>query len=208
MARYTGPVCRLCRREKMKLFLKGERCFSAKCAIEKKKGPPGVAIQKRKNMSEFGVQLREKQKVKRHYGLMERQFRLYFEKSAKIQGETGTNLLLMLEKRLDNVIYRLGFASSRRAARQLVRHSHVQVNGKKVNIPSFQVRLNDQIALVPSLKENAHVVAAGQVKSQMSTKPWLDINPETKVGTVLKSPVREDVDIEIEENLIVELYNK
>lgn len=192
----------------MKLFLKGERCFSAKCAIEKKKGPPGVAIQKRKNMSEFGVQLREKQKVKRHYGLMERQFRLYFEKSAKIAGETGTNLLLMLEKRLDNVIYRLGFASSRRAARQLVRHSHVQVNGKKVNIPSFQVRLNDQIALVPSLKENAHVVAAGQVKSQMSTKPWLDINPDTKVGTVLKSPVREDVDIEIEENLIVELYNK
>ncbi|MBL8991745.1 MAG: 30S ribosomal protein S4 [Spirochaetia bacterium] len=208
MARYTGPVCRLCRREKMKLFLKGERCFSAKCAIEKKKGPPGVAIQKRKNMSEFGVQLREKQKVKRHYGLMERQFRLYFEKSAKISGETGTNLLVMLEKRLDNVIYRLGFASSRRAARQLVRHAHVQVNGKKVNIPSFQVRLNDQIALVPSLKENAHVVAAGQVKSQMSTKPWLDINPETKVGTVLKSPVREDVDIEIEENLIVELYNK
>ncbi len=208
MARYTGPVCRLCRREKMKLFLKGERCFSAKCAIEKKKGPPGVAIQKRKNMSEFGVQLREKQKVKRHYGLMEGQFRLYFEKSAKIAGETGTNLLVMLEKRLDNVVYRLGFASSRRAARQIVRHANVLVNGKRVNIPSYQVKANDQIALVAALKENPHVVSAGQIKSQMSTKPWLDINPDTRVGTVLKNPAREDVDIEIEENLIVELYNK
>jgi small subunit ribosomal protein S4 len=208
MARYIGPVCRLCRREKNKLFLKGDRCYSAKCAIEKKKGPPGVALPRKKNMSEFGQQLREKQKVKRHYGLLEKQFRLYFEKCARAEGDTGALLLNTLEKRLDNVVYRLGFASSRSASRQLVRHNNILVNGKRVNIPSTQVRANDQVALTPDMKENAAVVASLQSKSSSGTKPWLDLNPETKVGTVLKEPGREDVDIEIEENLIVELYSR
>jgi small subunit ribosomal protein S4 len=192
----------------MKLYLKGERCFSAKCPIEKKKGPPGVAIQRKKNSSEFGVQLREKQKVKRHYGLLEHQFRITFRKSAKNKGETGTNLLISLERRLDNVVYRLGFSSSRVGARQVVRHSHVFVNGKIVNIPSYQIKVNDQVALVPSMKENAPVVAALQAKASSGTKPWLDLNPDSGVGTVLKMPAREDIDIEIEENLIVELYSR
>ncbi len=208
MARYTGPVCRLCRREKMKLYLKGERCFSAKCPIEKKKGPPGVALQRKKNSSEFGIQLREKQKVKRHYGLLEHQFRITFKKSSKNKGETGTNLLVALERRLDNVVYRLGLSSSRVGARQIVRHSHILVNGKIVNIPSYQIKVGDQVGLVNGMLENVAVVAASEAKKASGTKQWLDVNPDTKVGTVLKMPAREDIDIEVEENLIVELYSR
>lgn len=208
MARYIGPVCRLCRREKNKLFLKGDRCYSAKCPIEKKKGQPGVAIPRKKALSEFGQQLREKQKVKRHYGLLEGQFRLYFKKCAAMEGDTGAALLNMLEKRLDNVTYRLGFAASRAAARQLVRHNNILVNGKRVNIPSYQVRVNDKISLAAGMGENAAVVASMETKKGAGIKPWLDMNPESKVGTILKEPAREDLDIEIEENLIVELYSR
>ena len=210
MARYTGAVCRLCRRDGTKLFLKGAKCFSDKCPIEKRNFPPGQHGQSRKvkKVVGYGLQLREKQKAKRIYFTLETQFRAYYQKAANRTGVTGELLLQQLETRLDNVCYRLGFAMSRRQSRQLVRHGHIQVNGRKVNIPSFQCKVGDEIALrdgsrkMPILEEAANF-ASGQRQVQ-----WLDINRENLSGKVLALPKREDVNLPVNEQLIVELYSK
>ncbi len=209
MARYTGPVCRLCRREGMKLFLKGTKCFGDKCAIDKRNFAPGQHGKDRKaKIVGYGLQLREKQKAKRMYFALEKQFRNYFEKAARTPGVTGELLLQQLERRLDNVAFRLGFAISRRQARQLVRHGHVQVNGRKVNIPSFQVSVGDEIAIREGSKqlvilEQARDFAAGQ--GQIN---WLDIDRENYKGKVRALPKREDIQAQVNEQLIVELYSK
>lgn len=207
MARYIGPVCRLCRREKMKLFLKGERC-NTKCPIDKKKFGPGIIPLRRKNLSEFGIQLREKQKVKRYYGLLEKQFKNMYAKADRMPGATGVNLLSLLENRLDNVVYRLGFAESRSQARQVVRHSNILLNGKKMNIPSYSVKENDEISVVDSMKENNFIKNSIEIGKQIGVKPWLSVDLEKKVGIILKKPTREDIDLEVEENLIVEYYSR
>jgi len=192
----------------MKLLLKGERCDSIKCPIEKKKDVPGVAIKRRKNLSEYGLQLREKQKVKRCYCLLEKQFRNYFKKALRIPGATGQNLLILLEKRLDNAVFRLGFASSRAAARQLVRHSNITVNGKKTNIPSYQIKVGDVIALTSSYSENNHCKEALQRVMAIGTRSWLELDCDNKQGKVIAAPSRTDIDIQVNENMIVELYNR
>jgi small subunit ribosomal protein S4 len=210
MARYTGPVCRLCRRDGTKLFLKGAKCFSEKCPVEKRNFPPGQHGQSRKvkKVVGYGLQLREKQKAKRIYFTLETQFRAYYQKASNKQGVTGAYLLQQLETRLDNVAYRLGFAMSRRQARQVVRHGHLQVNGRKVNIPSFQVKVGDEIAIREGSKalvmlEEAKNFAAGQNQVQ-----WLDINRDNLSGKVIALPKREDVNLPVNEQLIVELYSK
>jgi small subunit ribosomal protein S4 len=209
MARYTGPVCRLCRRDGTKLFLKGPKCFAEKCPVEKRNFPPGQHGQTRKaKIVGYGLQLREKQKAKRIYFALESQFRAYYEKASRRQGVTGELLLQQLETRLDNVAYRLGYALSRRQARQVVRHGHVQVNGRKVNIPSFQVRVGDEIAIREGSKklvllETAQSFAAGQ-----SSVQWLQIDRVNYTGKVLALPRREDVHLPVNEQLIVELYSK
>ena len=210
MARYTGPVCRLCRREGMKLFLKGERCYTEKCAIEKRNMPPGQHGKLRKaKIVGYGLQLREKQKVKRIYGVLENQFRRYFEMADRTRGITGETLLQLLERRLDNVIYRLGFAMSRRQARQFVRHGHVIVNGRKVNIPSFQVKIGDEVAVSEKSSNNVHIQGAFQTSGGRGRPGWLEIvNPDKLVGRVTALPRREDIDQNINEQLIVELYSK
>ena len=209
MARYTGPVCRLCRREGMKLFLKGERCYTEKCAIEKRNLPPGQHGQGRKKRpSDYGQQLREKQKVKRIYGLLERQFRLYFQRAAQQSGITGESLLRQLELRLDNVVYSLGFAASRAQARQLVRHGHVEVNGKKINIPSYQARKGEVIQVREKSRKNEQIRQAVETASGRGIPAWLELNPEQFRGTVLDVPKREDIRLPIQEQLIVELYSK
>jgi small subunit ribosomal protein S4 len=210
MARYTGPVCRLCRRDATKLFLKGARCFSDKCAIEKRNFPPGQHGQSRKvkKVVGYGLQLREKQKAKRIYFTLETQFRAYYQKAANKTGVTGELLLQQLETRLDNVCYRLGFAMSRRQARQLVRHGHIQVNGRKVNIPSFQCKVGDEIQVREGSKKLVIIEESGNFASGQRAVQWLDINRENLSGRVVALPRREDVNLPVNEQLIVELYSK
>ncbi len=207
MARYTGPSCRQCRREGQKLFLKGERCYSTKCALEKRAYAPGQHGQgRRAKVTEYGLQLREKQKAKRFYGLMEAQFRNYFDKAAKKKGLTGENLLVMLETRLDNVVFRMGFASSRKEARQLVTHSHFTVNGKKVNIPSYQVSAGD---VVKVKEKSASSPKFKEVREMSITTPaWISVDADKLEGKVLSMPLREEIDTPVAEHLIVELYSK
>ena len=209
MARYIGPVCRLCRREGMKLFLKGERCYTDKCAIEKRNVPPGQHGRSRKaKIVGYGIQLREKQKVKRTYGVLENQFRRYFEAADRQKGITGTLLLQMLERRLDNVVYRLGFATSRAQARQLVRHGHFTVNGRKVDIPSFAVRQGDLVAVGSASASNPSIQhAMGEVKGR-GIPEWLLFDPSALSGRVSQLPTREQIGLPVQEQLIVELYSK
>jgi small subunit ribosomal protein S4 len=210
LARHREAVCRLCRREGQKLFLKGLRCFTEKCAIEKRNFVPGQHGQARRaKMVGYGVQLREKQKVKRTYGLLERQFRSYFEKALRTKGPTGSNLVVMLERRLDNVIYRMGLASSRSQARQLVLHGHVRVKGQKVNIPSYLVQVGEDITLSDKMRENAMILEARNLARGQNAAPWLDIDRENFKARVVALPRREDVQTPpMNEQLIVELYSK
>ena len=209
MARYTDAVCRLCRREGMKLFLKGAKCFSDKCPIEKRNFAPGQHGKDRKaKIVGYGLQLREKQKAKRIYFTLEGQFRNYFEKAARAQGVTGELLLQQLERRLDNVVFRLGFAQSRRQARQLVRHGHIHVNGKKVNIPSYPVSVGEEIAIRASSLKLAILEPAKEFASHQNAPNWLEIDRENYKGKVLALPKREDINAPINEQLIVELYSK
>jgi small subunit ribosomal protein S4 len=206
MARSLGPKCKQCRREGMKLFLKGERCLTEKCAVERRSYPQGEHGRGRIKQSEYLLQLREKQKARRYYGILEKQFRNYYEKAAKAQGITGEALLRMLETRLDNVVYRLGFAASRAQARQIIRHGHFQVNGRRVNIPSFQVKPND----VVSLKAGSPVeqVVRDATDLTASVASWLQADHDNLTGKVLKLPERTDIDTPVQEQLIVELYSK
>ncbi len=209
MARYRGAVCRLCRREGVKLFLKGQRCLSDKCAIERRNFPPGEhGRARRPKVLGYGLQLREKQKLRRLYGIVEDQFRNYFEKAARAQGVTGTNLLLMLERRLDNVVYRLGLATSRAEARQLVRHGHIRVEGRKVNIPAFQVQPGETIEVRERSRQIASIQRALDLSSGRMLPPWLELDRESLKGRVLTLPKREDVNFPIQEQMIVELYSK
>ena len=209
MARYTDPVCRLCRREGMKLFLKGAKCFSDKCPIEKRNFAPGQHGKDRKaKIVGYGLQLREKQKAKRIYFTQESQFRNYFEKAARTQGVTGELLLQQLERRLDNVIYRLGFAQSRRQARQLVRHGHVAVNNRKVNIPSYEVSAGEEIAIRENSKKLVILEMAKEFASHGTQPSWLEVNRDNYTGRVLSLPKREDIQLPVNEQLIVELYSK
>lgn len=206
MSRYTDASCRLCRREGQKLFLKGDRCYSTKCAIEKRNFPPGQHGQGRKKVSDYGTQLREKQKTKRFYGLQETQFRNLFGKAARKKGITGENLLIMLETRLDNVVFRLGFASSRKEARQLVTHGHFQVNGKKVDIPSYEVKAGDVIKVK---EKSTSSPKFKEIKDMTISVPsWLTVEVEKLEGKVVTLPTREDIDTPVAEHLIVELYSK
>ncbi len=209
MARYTDPVCRLCRREGMKLFLKGTRCFSDKCAIEKRNFAPGQHGKDRKaKIVGYGLQLREKQKTKRMYFTQEGQFRNYFEKAARSRGVTGEILLQQLERRLDNIVYRLGFGISRRQARQLVRHGHVQVDGRKVNIPSYEVSVGEEIAIREASRKLTILEIAKEFASHQNPVNWLDVNRDNYSGKVLSLPKREDINLPVNEQLIVELYSK
>jgi small subunit ribosomal protein S4 len=209
LARYTDPVCRLCRREGMKLFLKGTKCFSDKCPIEKRNFAPGQHGKDRKSkIVGYGLQLREKQKTKRIYFAQEGQFRKYFEKAARTKGVTGEMLLQQLERRLDNVVYRLGFGVSRRQARQLVRHGHVQVDGHKVNIPSYQVSVGEEIAIREGSSKLAILEPAKEFASHQNAPTWLEIDRDHYKGKVLSLPKREDIHLPVNEQLIVELYSK
>ncbi len=208
MARYTDAVCRLCRRENQKLFLKGDRCYTDKCAVERRAYAPGQHGQGRSKASEYGTQLREKQKAKRYYGLLEHQFRGYFELASKKKGKTGENLLAILESRLDNVVYRLGFAMSRAEARQLVLHGHFTVNGRKVNIPSFLVKPGMVIALKESSRSLEKFKANIEANSSRQAPKWLDYDAANATAKVVAVPAREDIDLPVEEQLIVELYSK
>ena len=209
MARYTDPVCRLCRREGMKLFLKGAKCFSDKCPIEKRNFAPGQHGKDRKaKIVGYGLQLREKQKTKRIYFTQEGQFRNYFEKAARSKGVTGEMLLQQLERRLDNVVYRLGFGSSRRQARQLVRHGHVAVDGRKVNIPSYEVSVGEEIAIREGSRKLAILEQAKEFASHQNAPTWLEIDRDNYKGRVLSLPKREDINQPVNEQLIVELYSK
>ena len=209
MARYIGPVCRLCRREGMKLFLKGERCYTEKCAIEKRNFVPGQHGRTRKaKIVGYGVQLREKQKVKRIYGVLEDQFRRYFEHAERTRGITGVTLLQLLERRLDNVAYRLGFATSRAAARQLVRHGHFTVNGRKVDIPSFAVRSGDTVAIRGTSQKNPTIVHAMEEVKGRGIPEWLAFDGGALSGRVAQLPTREQINLPVQEQLIVELYSK
>src|SRR5213596_644661 len=206
MARMIGPKCKQCRRENMKLFLKGERCLTEKCGIERRSYPPGEHGRGRIKQSEYLHQLREKQKARRYYGLLEKQFRLYYERASRRSGVTGENLLRMLEMRLDNVVYRLGFAASRAQARQLVRHGHFHVNGRRVNIPSYQVRPDDIVSLRPG--SSAEQVVRDATDLTASVAAWLQADHENLTGKILKWPERSEIDTPVQESLIVELYSK
>ncbi len=211
MARYTGPVCKLCRREGQKLFLKGTKCYTEKCPIERRAYPPGQhgpAQARRRKQSDYAVQLREKQKVKRIYGVQERQFRNLFERAANQEGVTGENLLVGLETRLDNVIFRLGFAQSRSQARQLVRHRHVQVNGQTVDIPSYQVHPGDDVAIRAKSQDLAVVEGSLSARTRPGMVEWLTLDEKNRVARVVRKPTRDDISAEIQEQLIVELYSK
>jgi len=210
MARYTGPSCRLCRREGEKLFLKGKRCFTEKCAIERRAYPPGEhgTGRRRRRQSEYAGQLREKQKVKRIYGLAERQFRSLFRSAARIPGVTGENLLVALESRLDNIVYRLGFAPSRKAARQLIRHRHVRIDGNTVDVPSFSVIPGQEIAMTPAAGEMPVVKEAVEDKKNRDQLSWLGVDYENLTGRMLERPARADIPLAVQEQLIVELYSK
>ena len=209
MARYTEAVCRLCRREGQKLFLKGDRCYTDKCALERRSYAPGQHGNARnKKLSEYGVQLREKQKARRYYGVLESQFAEYFEMASKRKGMTGENLLAILESRLDNVVYRLGFAMSRAEARQLVRHGHFTVNGKKVNIPSYLVSVGETIELKETSRSLDKFKGSLEANASRVVPKWLDMDKTHNVAKVVAVPAREDIDLPIEEHLIVELYSK
>ena len=208
MSRYTGPVCRLCRREGTKLFLKGDRCFSEKCGVERRAYPPGQHGQGRARVSDYGLQLREKQKVKRMYGVQEAQFRLTMDAATRMRGRTGENLLSLLERRLDNVVFRLGFATSRAEARQLVRHGHFEVEGRKVDIPSFRVKAGMKVRLREKSREVARVTEALAALERRSLPGWLELDLENFEGVVKALPTREDITMPIQEQLIVELYSR
>lgn len=208
MSRYRGAVCRHCRRENIKLFLKGDRCFTDKCAFERRSYAPGQHGQKRTKLSDYGIQLREKQKVRRLYGLSEKQFELTFEKSSRLQGVTGENFLSMLERRLDNVVYRLGFAGSRNQARQLVRHNHFTVNGVKTNIPSYVVKADDVIELREGSRASQAINDALDAVERRGIAQWLELEKDNYKGVVKNTPVREDITLPIQENLIVEFYSR
>lgn len=208
MARYTGPVCKLCRRENTKLFLKGEKCYSDKCGLVRDPKVPGQHGGRRKKLTPYGVQLREKQKVRRYYGILEGQFAKYFEMANKKQGVTGDNLIQICESRLDNVVTRLGFALSRPEARQLVTHGHFTVNGKKVDIPSYLVKVGDVIAFKPASLESAKIKTVLEINESKPLPKWLSLDKNTMTGTVIALPTLEDVDLPIEVHLIVELYSK
>jgi small subunit ribosomal protein S4 len=201
-------VCRLCRRENLKLFLKGERCYTDKCAIERRNYPPGQHGQGRPKFSEYSIQLREKQKVKRMYGLLEKQFRRTFAEAARTKGITGETLLVLLERRLDNVAYRLGFAGSRAEARTLVRHGHILVNGKKVNIPSYSVRVGDVISVTEPSRQITRVLSAMEGSQRRGVPDWAEVDRDTFSGKIKLLPTRSDVTMPINEKLIVELYSK
>lgn len=206
MARYTGPQCKLCRREGVKLYLKGDRCYSEKCAIARRAYAPGQHGQSRKKLTNYGLQLREKQKAKRIYGILETQFRNYYEEAERQKGISGENLLRTLELRLDNVVFRLGMASSRVEARQLVRHGHFTVNGKKVNIPSFEVSVNDVVAVKEGSRTSDKFKALAEIATNVPK--WLTVDKDKMEGQVIALPQREDIDIPVNETLIVELYSK
>lgn len=208
MARYRGPVCRLCRRDGNKLFLKGQRCLSEKCSFNRRSTSPGPKPSRQRDISDYGLQLREKQKVRRIYGLLERQFRNYFKKAERMEGMTGENLLCLLEQRLDNVIYRLGWATSRSQARQLVNHRHILVNGRVVNIPSVLVQKGDSIGLHNRKKTEGSIRKSLALRSKQSFPPWLQMDRENLEVKVFNLPGREDIDYEVNEELIVALYSK
>lgn len=208
MSRYRGSVCRQCRRENMKLFLKGDRCFSDKCSFDRRGYPPGQHGQRRSKLSDYGIQLREKQKVRRLYGISEKQFRIFFKKADKQKGITGTTLLTMLEKRLDNTVFRMGFVNSRNQGRHFVRHNHFMVNGKKVNIPSFQVKKGDVIELCEKSRKVQAISDSLDAIVRRGLPQWLEINKENFKGEVVGVPVRDDITLPIQEQLIVELYSK
>ncbi|MFQ5747404.1 MAG: 30S ribosomal protein S4 [Gemmatimonadota bacterium] len=210
MSRYTGPVCRLCRREGEKLFLKGKRCFSEKCAIERRAYPPGEhgTGRRRRRSSEYALQLREKQKVKRIYGVGEKQFRHLFREAARVRGITGENLLVSLEARLDNIVYRLGFAASRKSARQLVRHRHVKVDGATVDVPSYRVAPGQEISFASDAREMPLVREAVVDRRSKDQLSWLGVDFDTLKGRMLEKPTRADIPLAVQEQLIVELYSK
>ncbi len=208
MARYSDAVCRLCRRESMKLFLKGDRCFSPKCSIDRRTYPPGQHGQGRARFSDFGVQLREKQKVKRMYGLLEKQFARTMKRAARMKGRAGENLLILLERRLDNVVYRMGFATSRAEARQLVKHGHFLVNGRKATIPSITVRAGAKVSVREKSRTVTRIVGALDALESRSIPQWLEVDKEDFTGSVKALPEREDITMPIQEQLIVELYSR
>ena len=208
MARYTGPVCRLCRREGTKLFLKGERCLTGKCALDRRSTAPGQHGAANKKVREYGMQLREKQKTRRYYGVLVKQFVNYFAEAERQSGMTGENLLVLLERRLDNVVYRMGMANSRREARQMVLHAHFTLNGKKVTIPSISVKVGDVIAIKESSRDLTKIKGLMETAASKLSPKWLEVNKETGKAKVVALPAREDIDFEFNEQLIVELYSK
>jgi len=208
LARYIGSKCRLCRREGEKLFLKGEKCYTSKCAIENRPFPPGQHGQRRTRLSDYARQLREKQKLRRIYGVLENQFRLYYKEADRLKGSTGENLLQLLECRLDNVVYRMGFGVSRTEARQLVRHNSITVNGKKVNIPSYSVQPGDVVAVAEKSKEQLRVKSSVEVAQQRGVAEWIDVDAKKLEGVFKARPERSELPAEIQEQLVVELYSK
>ena len=208
MARYTGPACRLCRREGKKLYLKGERCTSGKCALDRRNTAPGQHGAATKKLKEYGKQTREKQTARRYYGVLEKQFKNYYDEAARQQGMTGENLLKLLERRYDNVVYRMGLASSRKEARQLVLHGHFTINGKKANIPSILVRSGDVIAVADNFKKSAKCKELVEALETKTSPKWIEVDKTALVAKIVALPEREDVDFDFEEQLIVELYSK
>jgi small subunit ribosomal protein S4 len=208
LARYTGNNCRICRRETMKLYLKGDRCYSDKCAVERRNYPPGQHGQGRSKFSDYGLQLREKQKIRRMYGLVEKQFKNYFKEADRQKGVTGTNFLVLLERRLDNTIYRFGFANSRDQARQLVRHSHFLVNGRKVNIPSFLLRPGDKVSVVEGSRQITSISDAMEAMPRRGLPVWLELDKAAFEGTFKAYPSREEMNLPVQEHLVVEFYSK
>jgi len=208
MSRYTDNKCKLCRREGMKLFLKGQRCFTEKCAVSRRDYPPGVHAQKRAKVTEYGVRLREKQKLKRIYGVGEKQFKLYFHEAERLSGNTGENLMMLLERRLDNVILASGFALSRNHARQMITHGHFRVNGRKVDVPSFLVKRGDVATVRERSRKVTRIQEALELAQRRGVPEWLEVNPETFTGTVKAFPARTDLTMPINEKLVVELYSK
>lgn len=208
MARYTGPLCRLCRREGDKLFFKGDRCYSEKCSVERRKYPPGQHGQSRGKLSDYGIQLREKQKVRKIYGLVENQFRQYFKKASSMKGITGEVLLQLLERRLDNVIFRMGFADNRREARQLLRHGHFLVNGKKTDIPSFLLKPGDSVEVAESSKTLQSISDSLSVAEHRGLPGWVEVDMQNFKGRFVRVPLRDEIQLPVQEQLIVEFYSK
>ncbi|MBE6685255.1 MAG: 30S ribosomal protein S4 [Ruminococcaceae bacterium] len=208
MARYTGPACKLCRREGKKLYLKGERCTSGKCAIERRNTAPGQHGAAKKKMGEYGIQLREKQATRRYYGVLEKQFKNYYEEADRKEGMTGENLLILLERRLDNTVYRMGLAESHKEARQLVLHAHFTLNGKKVNIPSILVKPGDVISVKEASRDSAKFKALAEALESKTAPKWLDVDKTNLTAKVVSFPARDDIDYDFNEQLIVELYSK